>query len=167
MKKTEKRIGFYFTVILFILVMYSIRCSIKSKNIKLELILDSYIEHYKISKSENYLLIGSHEWSDTSSILVISFNYILKDKLNLPKESFKSSFKGISIYSNKLTIPNALTFEKIMTNQAGIIVNNTELNDIQIIYRNKDGCILYVLNETNKDIKEIVKSFKQKELKCN
>ncbi len=145
-------------------------CSDDKKG-KLEQILDVYIEHYKISKSEHFLSVGSTKWDDSTSVLVISFRYFAKDSLNLPKEVFKSYYKGINIYSNYITIPNLLSFEKIVTPQVEgrFMSSNEYFNDVQIEYSNKNNCILSVDGDynNNNNTKEIVKEFKEKGLICN
>ncbi len=170
MKKIEINLNMYLRIFFCFTVFVFTQCT--KKNVQLEAILDVYIDHYKITKSDHYILLNENDWTDTSSIIVIRFNYFVKDKLNLPDTAFKSSYKGINLYFEQLKddfpISNTLNFEKIITNQKDVILNNNDyFNDIQIVCSKRSKCILYVLNETNNDIKEIVKAFKQKGLTCN
>lgn len=157
--------------ILFILIflMFSFEgCS--NKKGMLEEILDEYIKEYKISPLEHYLLIGSSdEAPDSTSALVISFRSLLKDKPILEKGDFKSKYKDFTIYSNKVTVPNGLKFEKIDISQekAELLSHNDYFNDLQLILRNKNECILNYVDPYNNHTNSIMKELKNKGLICN
>jgi hypothetical protein len=99
-------------------VFYFSNCN--NKKGKLESLLDEYIAYYNINKMENYLVVNSNKWTDTTSIIVIKYKYLAKDKLKLPEEALKSSYKNMSVYFTgllALPIPNGLHFEKVITQQ--------------------------------------------------
>jgi hypothetical protein len=137
----------------------------------LESILNEYIAFYKLNKSEHYMHIGIGKWSDSTAVLTINFKYINKDKLLLPKEVLKSSYKGINMYFSDnlelLTLSNMLKFEKIITKQEDreFEAHNEYSNDIQIVYCLKGDCIMYLL-EGFKESKTFDKIFKEKGLMC-
>lgn len=154
---------------LIFLVFYFINCN--NKKGKFEFLLDEYIDYYNINKMENYLVVNSNKWTDTTSITVVKYKYIAKDKLKLPEEAFKSSYKNISIYftgSLPLPITNGLYFDKIITQQEEDKDEpyNEYFNDIQIVYYPKCDCFFEVINNS-KTGAIFTEKLKRKGIICN
>ena len=126
-----------------------------------EVILEEYIDYYKLNAKEHYIKVSTNKWSDTTCLLYISYAYVNIDKLLLPEVTFKSSYNGITMYCSNnidsLSLSHNLSFEKIITRQVPMELeaHNEYFNDVQIVCCLKGDCLIGIMAENKSKEKEI------------
>lgn len=145
-----------------LLLTITISCNYNSKkeNPLLECILNNYINNFNLSKGDIISMNYKIDWTDSTSIAVISNN---RFKENKEKDMFlSSSYKDIKIY---LLINNQKGVD-VKSNLDFLISNNLvwkvekgngnkktdyklndygELNDIQVVYNLDKNCIQKII----------------------
>lgn len=149
---------------------------------KLELILDTYIDYYKLDKAQHYIIMEMHKWNDTTNLLIISFQYFKDGGLETRLPSVPhSSYKDINIYTDFPSLPifpsHNLHFKSIspMSKPKDELDFGSEyFNDVQILYDPKRDCVPDVLQSgyeakgvsySERDI-HFIQKFKGKGLMC-
>lgn len=138
-------------ILILLLVVILLGCNNRSEG-TFEKILDNYIKHNNLT-NKNYLMVNTNRWSDSTSIIVLEYRFINRDKLNLPKIYYKSSYKNIDVYcinnsSDSLPIHNNLNFEKQISKEVTEVkfeASNEYFNELQFEYYPKGKQILNIL----------------------
>ncbi len=172
MKKSEfnmkKFLIFKLSSILIFILFFS-NCYKDIKKGNFEKILDEYISINKIDKTEHYLLVSSNKWTDSTSIIVLEYNYFKKDKLKLPENSLRSSYQGITMYffgNIEFPAPNGFLYEKIKTEQENKLESYNEyFNEVQIEYFVSKDCFIDIINYS-KASESLRKTLKKNGLLC-
>lgn len=160
-------------IALLLLLISVLGCNDKNINYGFEgIILDAFIDTYKLNPEHGTISIGLSQWSDTSTLIYLSY-FEKKSSIN-SIDLLESTYKSFHITKNNFSnynFLNDLRWKKALerTKDSDSTPSAIDDDNIQIVVSNRKRCVLNVLKGTteNANNKAAITYFREKGVLCS